>query len=111
MMVSKVITILEQTATFNEDIRKWRHKNINLKTWDMFETFFRQAHREQHIAVATTVKGGYTKGVQNIYGVPPPPPEEHHKAIYNLNNIVQGIQTQSYELDRQKPMQSLPAQT
>ena len=37
--------------------------------------------------------------LQNIYSVPPPPPEEHHKAIDNLNTIVQGMQTQSYELE------------
>ena len=37
--------------------------------------------------------------VQNIYGVPPPSPEEHQKAIKKINTIVQGIQTQSHELE------------
>ena len=36
--------------------------------------------------------------VQNIYSVPPPPLEEHHKEIESLNKIIQGMQTQSYEL-------------
>ena len=37
--------------------------------------------------------------VQNIYVIPPIPPEEHHKAIDNIHTIVQGIKTQSYELE------------
>ena len=49
--------------------------------------------------VTTTVKGGYTASVKNIFGVTPPPPEEHHEAIDNLNTIIQGIRTQGYELE------------
>ena len=37
--------------------------------------------------------------MQNIYGIPPPPPEEHHKAINDIHTTVQGMQTQSYELE------------
>ena len=37
--------------------------------------------------------------MQNIYGAPPPPPEDHHEAIEDIQTIVKGIQTQSYELE------------
>ena len=50
-------------------------------------------------AVTSAGKRRYTLAVQNIYNVPSPPPEEHHKAINNFNAIVQGMQTQSYELE------------
>ena len=74
MMVSKEITLLAHTSTFNEDIREWRGKTTDLKRWDGFKNFFHQAYLEQRRAVTTAGKGGYTAVVQNIYGVPPPPP-------------------------------------
>ena len=37
--------------------------------------------------------------VQNIYGVTPLPPEEYHEAIDNLNDITQGLQTHSNNLE------------
>ena len=46
----------------------------------------------------TTLKEHYTAAVQKIYGIPPPLPEEHHEAINDVHAIVQGIQTQSYDL-------------
>ena len=51
------------------------------------------------VAVTTAGKWIYTAAVQNIYSVPPFPPEDHHEAIGNLNNIIQGMQTHSYELE------------
>ena len=83
---------------FNKDIREWRLQTNNLKTWSNYKTFFHRAHNEQRRAVTTTGKGGYTAAVQKLYDVPPPPPEENHGEIDNLNTIVQGIQTQSYEM-------------
>ena len=35
--------------------------------------------------------------MQKIYGAPPPPPEEHHETIEDIQTILQGMQTQSYE--------------
>ena len=49
--------------------------------------------------VTATGKVGYIAAVQNIYGVTPPPPEDQHKAIESFSRIIQGIQTQSYELE------------
>ena len=65
-----------------------------------FQDISHQSHREQSRAVSNSGKGGYTVAVQNIYSVPPPSPKEHHKVIDNLNTTFQGMQTQSYELER-----------
>ena len=99
IIVPKGITLLAQTATFNKDSIEWRQKPTNLKTWATFKKFSHWAHREQRRAVTTLGKGGYTAAVQKNYSVLPPPPEEHQKAIGNLNNIFQGIQMQSYNLE------------
>ena len=40
MMVSKGITFLEQTATFNKDIRGWLQQSSDLKTWASFKFSF-----------------------------------------------------------------------
>ena len=37
--------------------------------------------------------------VQNIYGVTPTPLYEYHEAIVDTQTIVQGILTQSYEME------------
>ena len=98
-MVSKGITLLAQTAMFNEDIRYWRLQTNNQKTWAHFKILFHQAHFDQRKAVTTAGKGGYTVAVQNIYSVPLPPPEEHYEAIDNLHTISQGMHTHSYEVE------------
>ena len=77
MMVPKKITLLDQTAMFNNDIREC----------------------EQRRAVTTEGKGGYIAAVQNIFGVQTFPPEEHHKAINRITTIFKGIQTQTYDLE------------
>ena len=64
MMVSKGVTILEQTATFNKDIREWRQQKKDLKTWATFKTISYQAHREEIRVVTTAEKGEYTAGLQ-----------------------------------------------
>ena len=74
MMVLNGITLLTQTARFNNYIREWRRKPTELNMWENFKTFFHQAHREQWRAVITAGKGGYTTAVQNIYSVSPPAP-------------------------------------
>ena len=89
MMVSKEITILEHTVTFNEDIRDCIRQTTNLNTWATFKTFFHRFHREQRRAVTTAGKGGYTAAVYIIYGALPHLLEEHHKLIYDLNTIIQ----------------------
>ena len=40
MIVSKGITILAQTTTFNEEIWEWRWKSTNIKTWEGFKKFY-----------------------------------------------------------------------
>ena len=44
-------------------------------------------------------KRGYPATVQKIYGAPPPPPEDHHAVIEGKQTILQGMQTQVYELE------------
>ena len=61
--------------------------------------FFHQAHWDQRRVVTTAGKRGYTGAVKNTYVVPSPPTEEHHGAINDLHTMVQGIQTQSYDLE------------
>ena len=46
IMMSKVITLLAQTVIFNDDIREWRRKSTDLKTWVKYKLIFHQAHRE-----------------------------------------------------------------
>ena len=99
MMMSKGITHLEQTGILNDDIREWRRKSADLKTWEKFKLFFHQAHREQKIAVTTARKGEYTTTVKTIYGAPPPSPGKHHEVIEDIQTIVQGMKTQGYKLE------------
>ena len=47
MMVSKGITLLAQTETFNDDIREWHQQSTDLKMWATFKLFFQGAHIEQ----------------------------------------------------------------
>ena len=61
------------------------------------------------IVVTIAGKGGYTSVVKNISGVTPPPPWEHHEAIESLNTIAQGMQTPSYELEGQAPVNTVLA--
>ena len=91
MMISKGITLLEQTWISNDDIREWRRQTTDQKTWGKYKIFFHRVHREKRITLTTTGKGGYTAMVQNIYGAPPPPPEEHHHTIEEIQTIVQGM--------------------
>ena len=94
-MVSKGITLLEQSAIFNDDIREWRRKLSDLKTWVAYKVFFHHMHRKQRLAVRTTGKGGYTAAVKNIYVVmPPAPPEEKNADIEPLQAITQGLNGQ-----------------
>ena len=99
MMVSKGITLLAQTAVFNGDIQYWRRQTTDQKTWAHYKLFPHRAHREHRRAVTTSVKGGYTAAVQNIYGILPPPPEDHHEEINDIQTIVQVMHTQSYDLE------------
>ena len=58
-----------------------------------------QAHQEQKISVTTAGKGGYTATVQNIYDAPTKSPEEHNEVIEYIQTIVQGMQTQGYNME------------
>ena len=40
MMMSKGITLLEQTVIFNEDIQECRQKSSDLKTWTKYKLLF-----------------------------------------------------------------------
>ena len=98
-MVSKGITLLAQTAIFNEDIREWRRQATDQKTEAKLNIFFHQYRCEQRKVATTAGKGVYTATVQNIYSVPPPSLEEHHEEIEDIQKIMQGMQEQSYDLE------------
>ena len=98
-MMSKGIALLARTVILNYDIIEWRQQSANLKTWEKYKLFSHRAYREQKRAVTTTGKGGYTAKVQNIYGAPPPSTEENNEAIEDIQTIVQGMQTQGYNLE------------
>ena len=83
-MMSKVITLLSQMGMFNYEIRYWRRKYADLKTWEKYNLFFHRAHQEQKRAVTTAGKGGYTATVQNIYSATLPSPEEYHEVIEDI---------------------------
>ena len=40
IMMSKVISVLAKTGIFNDNIREWRRKCDNLKTWAKYKLFF-----------------------------------------------------------------------
>ena len=58
MMMSKCITILEQTGVFNDSIREWRQSSADLKTWAKYKFFFHRVHREEKISEQAQEKGG-----------------------------------------------------
>ena len=57
MMVSKGITLLEQTATFIDYIQEWRQQTTNLKTWAAFKTLSHRDHHEQRRLFAEAERG------------------------------------------------------
>ena len=99
MMMSKRITILEQMRFFNDNIQEWRRQTTDQKMSAQYNLFFYREYLEYIIAVTTAVRLVYTAAVQNIYGVLPPPSEEYHEVIEDIKNIVQGMQTQSCNLE------------
>ena len=83
--------ILLRTGRFNESIREWNRRTANLKTWDRFKTFFRQAHQELRETTNLTLEAAELQaqqanlvqqvilGVQDVITqqtpAPAPPPE------------------------------------
>ena len=57
-----------------------------------------QYYQKQRILVTIAGKRENIAAVHNIYSMPPTPPEEHREAIIHLNNIIKGMQKQSYKL-------------
>jgi hypothetical protein len=68
MLISKGITLLSNTAVFNDDIKDWNRQDSKDKTWANFKTHFQRAHRERRKAVTTAGQGGYNASVHNVYG-------------------------------------------
>ena len=57
--ISKGITLLAHTATFNKNILEWRQQSTNLNKCSRFNIFFQQAHVEQRRVVTTQGKRRY----------------------------------------------------
>ena len=109
MIISKGMTFLAQTGIFNDDIREWRRKSADLKTWEKYN-FFHRVHREQKRALTTALKGGSTATVQNIYSVPPLSLEEPNELIENTQTIFREFEHKDTSWkDWHNPMHSLPA--
>eukprot|EP00978_Attheya_sp_CCMP212_P025606 scaffold82631_cov31-Attheya_sp.AAC.1 len=68
MLISKGITLLSNTAVFNDDIKDWNRLDAKEKMWANFKTHFQRAHRECRKAVTTAGQGGYNALVHNVYG-------------------------------------------
>jgi restriction endonuclease len=68
MMVSKGITLLSNTVTFNDDIKQWRRKADKGKTWDEFKTHFQRAHQEWRKTLINKLsdKAGWWNGLLRI---------------------------------------------
>jgi len=98
MMVTKGITLLANTAVFNDDIKQWRRTPDNEKTWEKFKSYFHRAHKERRKAITTAGQGGYNAKANSIYGVPTT--EEHEaqldlqeRAAESLETISDGLST------------------
>ena len=91
MMVLKGVTLLEQLAMFNEDIREWRRQITDQKTWAHINIFFHLSHRDQRKEGNNPRKRGIRHVSTKYYGVPPTPSEEHHETIYHISTIWQGM--------------------
>ena len=68
MMISKGITLLANTAVFNDDIKEWNRLPTNQKTWNNFKQHFQRAHRELRKQVTTAGQGGYNATINAIFG-------------------------------------------
>ena len=72
MMMSKGVTLLEETEIFNNNICEWRRQTTDQKTWAKYNLFLHRVHQEQRRAVTTGGKVDYTVTVKNVFGAPPP---------------------------------------
>eukprot|EP00978_Attheya_sp_CCMP212_P030651 scaffold113517_cov39-Attheya_sp.AAC.1 len=98
VMVTKGITLLSNTAVFNEDIKEWRRKPEAEKTWSLFNTHFQRAHKEQRKATTTAGHGGYSATVNSIYGMPTNEEQAaqqdlQERAAESLETISDGLST------------------
>ena len=50
-LLSKDITVLDNTDIFNKEIREWHRKPTNQKKWVKFKLHLQDAHRECHKTV------------------------------------------------------------
>ena len=55
MLISKVVTLLVNKATFNRDIREWSKMNKNKKTCEDSKIFLQQARCKIHKTVTTSI--------------------------------------------------------
>ena len=100
MMVLKRITLISQTAVFDDNIMKWRRWPTSQNMWDDFNVFFHHMYQKQQRTTTMAIKGGYAVELQNLYGVPPPaPPENHNNKIEYMHTIAQGMKDQQHEMD------------
>ena len=99
-MVTKGITLLSNTAVFNEDIKQcWRRKPDTEKTWEVFKTHFQWAHKERcKQAITTAGQGGYNVRANSIYGIPTTKEQDaqlnlQERAAKSLETISDGLST------------------
>eukprot|EP00978_Attheya_sp_CCMP212_P014573 scaffold37188_cov29-Attheya_sp.AAC.7 len=98
VMVTKGITLLSNTAVFNEDIKEWWRKPEAEKTWSLLKTHFQRAHKERRKATTTAGQGGYSATVNSIYGMPTNEEQAaqqdlQERAAKSLETISNGLST------------------
>lgn len=69
MIIFKGITLLTNTAVFNQVIKEMEKEAHSVKTWNNFKLHFQASHRDQRKMVTMAGQGGYNATVNHIYRV------------------------------------------
>ena len=86
---------------FNQDIQDWQRLPVAQRTWQHFQTFFQQSHKELRKTVTTAGQGGYNAAVNNMYGsVIHQAFPQKQEATDNLGQIIQGISDQQNQINK-----------
>ena len=67
-LITKGVTLLANTSSLNQDIQEWQRLPVAQKTWQHFQTFFQQAHKDLRKTIITVGQGDYIAAVNTVYG-------------------------------------------
>ena len=110
-LISKGVTLLADTAIFNQNIQDWQRLPVAQKIWQHFQTSFQQAQKELRKTVTTAGQGGYNAAVNNVYGsvIHQAFPQEQD-ATDNLGQIIQAISDQQNQTNKFSQVNSMMQQ-